>query len=117
MTYDQDNVFAKILRKQIPADVLFEDDFCLAFRDLAPQAPVHVLVIPKAPLASLGDAVADDRPLLGHLLRTAAEIAKREGLDESGYRLVINNGEGGGQAVFHLHVHLLGGRKLGWPPG
>jgi histidine triad (HIT) family protein len=115
--YDQQNVFARILRGEIPAAVVHEDDRCLAFRDVNPVAPVHVLVIPKRPIARIADAAAGDEPLLGHLLRVAARVAEGEGLGESGFRLVVNNGAGAGQSVFHLHVHVIGGRVLEWPPG
>lgn len=116
-SYDDDNVFAKVLAKEIPADVVYEDDRCLAFRDIAPQAPTHVLVIPKAPIAKLADTTGDDRDVLGHLLWAAGEVARREGLEEGGFRIVINNGVRAGQTVFHLHVHVLGGRDFQWPPG
>jgi histidine triad (HIT) family protein len=106
-----------MLRKEIPADVVYEDDDCLAFRDIAPQAPTHVLVIPKEPLATLADAADEDRRLLGHLLWVAAEIARKEGLDEDGFRVVVNNGKRANQSVFHLHLHVLGGRDFRWPPG
>ena len=115
--YDEKNVFARILRREIPADIVHEDERCLAFRDVSPQAPTHVLVIPKRAIAKLGDASQSDRELLGHLLLVAAEVARREGLDEKGFRVVVNNGAGAGQSVFHLHVHVLGGRELRWPPG
>ena len=115
--YDANNIFAKILRGEIPADVLHEDDRCLAFRDVQPQAPVHFLVIPKVPISKLADSGPDDAPVLGHLLATAAAVARNEGLGEGGYRVVINSGAGAGQTVFHLHVHVLGGRSLAWPPG
>ncbi len=117
MKYDDDNIFAKVLRKEIPADVVFEDDKCLAFRDIAPQAPTHVLVIPKAPIPRLGDATQADREILGHLLWAAGEVARIEGLIDSGFRTTINHGEGANQTVFHLHVHVLGGRGFAWPPG
>lgn len=94
---------------------MHSDELCLAFRDVNPQAPVHVLVIPRQPLVNLADASDDDAPLLGHLLRVAAKVAAAEGL--SGWRTVINNGAGAGQTVFHLHVHVIGGRPLAWPPG
>lgn len=110
-------LFEKIRDREIPADIVHEDDLCLAFRDIAPQAPLHVLIVPRRAVPRVGEAAPDDAPLLGHLLTTAAEIARREGVAESGYRLVINNGRDGGEAVPHLHVHLLGGRKLEWPPG
>jgi histidine triad (HIT) family protein len=111
-----DTIFGKIIRREIPATIVYEDDLCLAFRDVAPQAPVHILVIPKQPIPKLTEAGPADQALLGHLLLTAKQIAAQEGLD-NGYRLVINTGEEGGQTVFHLHVHLLGGRPMGWPPG
>jgi len=109
-------LFEKIIARQIPADIVFEDDQCLAFRDIAPQAPVHILIVPKKPLERVGAASQDDRALLGHLLFSAAEIARLEKLAD-GYRIVINNGSNGGETVPHLHVHLLGGRQLAWPPG
>lgn len=109
-------IFGKIIRREIPAKIVYEDDLCLAFRDVAPQAPTHVLIIPKREIPSLADATASDRDLLGHLLVKAADIAKSEGL-EAGYRVVINSGADGGQSVSHLHLHMLGGRALTWPPG
>lgn len=112
----EDTIFSKIIRREIPADIVYEDDLCLAFRDITPQAPTHILVIPKKAIPKLSDAQTDDKALLGHLLFAVSEIAKQEKLDD-GYRVVINTGEGGGQTVFHLHLHLLGGRDLGWPPG
>lgn len=117
MTYDSQNVFARILRKEVPAQVLHEDEHCLAFRDVAPQAPLHFLVIPKRPLVGLREAGPADEALLGHLLVTAAALARKLGGPDGGYRLVINDGAGAGQTVFHLHVHVLAGRKLAWPPG
>jgi histidine triad (HIT) family protein len=111
-----DTIFSKIIRKEIPADIVYEDEWAIAFRDISPQAPVHILVIPKKPIPRLADAEADDAPLLGHLLMTVQQIADREGL-EDGYRVVINTGADGGQTVYHLHLHLLGGRALTWPPG
>ena len=112
-----DTIFSKIVRREIPADIVYENDEVLAFRDLNPQAPVHVLFIPKQPLATLNDAVASDAEWLGRLLLAAADYAKREGFAEQGYRTVINCNEDGGQTVFHLHVHLLAGRRMHWPPG
>lgn len=109
-------IFGKIIRKEIPAKIVYEDDLCLAFRDVAPQAPTHVLIIPKREIPSLADASASDRDLLGHMLVKAADIARSEGL-EAGYRLVINSGQDGGQSVSHLHMHILGGREMTWPPG
>jgi histidine triad (HIT) family protein len=114
---DSDTIFSKIIRKEIPADIVYEDQDVLAFRDIAPVAPVHILVIPKKPLRSISDATSEDATLLGRLMLVAAEIARREGLAESGYRIVTNIGSDGGQTVFHLHFHILGGRKLLWPPG
>jgi histidine triad (HIT) family protein len=110
-------LFEKIIAREIPADIVFEDDQCLAFRDISPQAPIHILIIPKKNIARIGAAQADDQSLLGHLLLTAADIARRENIAPTGYRLVINNGPHGGETVPHLHIHLLGGRHLNWPPG
>ena len=112
-----ETIFSKIIRREIPADIVYENDDVLAFRDLNPQAPVHVLFIPKQPLATLNDVTANQAELLGKLLLAAADYAKREGFAEQGYRTVINCNEDGGQTVFHLHVHLLAGRRLHWPPG
>lgn len=112
-----ETIFSKIINKEIPADIVFEDEDILAFRDINPQAPVHILVIPKKPLPDIGQAEAQDSQLLGNLLLAAANIAKKQGLDSDGYRVVINTGKNGGQTVFHLHLHILGGRKLAWPPG
>lgn len=112
-----DNIFAKIIAKQIPADIVYEDDRALAFRDIGPKAPVHILVIPKKDIARVSEARAEDEPMLGHLLTVAAEIARKEGIDATGYRLVINKGRDAGESVPHLHVHLLGGRAMAWPPG
>jgi len=111
-----DTIFGRIIRGEVPAKIVHDDDRCLAFHDVAPQAPVHVLVIPKKPLASLAEATADDADLLGHLVVVATQLARSLGLAD-GYRLVVNCGPDGGQSVDHLHVHLLGGRQLGWPPG
>lgn len=110
-------IFEKIIAREIPANIVHEDDKCLAFRDISPQAPVHILVIPKKPIPRIAEAAPEDTPLLGYLLATAARIAKTEGLADSGYRLVINNGRDGGESVPHLHIHLLGKRPLAWPPG
>ena len=109
-------IFQRIIDKEIPANIVFEDDVCLAFHDVAPQAPTHVLVIPKKPLPNLAAAQADDQALLGHLLLVAKQIADQLGLS-NGYRTVINCGKDGGQSVDHLHIHVLGGRALHWPPG
>jgi histidine triad (HIT) family protein len=110
-------LFQKIIDREIPAKLAHEDDLCIAIHDINPQAPVHVLVIPKKPLARVGEAGTGDQALLGHLLLTAASLAKKLGVADSGYRLVINNGRDGGESVPHLHVHLLGQRPLAWPPG
>ncbi|HET7537805.1 MAG TPA: histidine triad nucleotide-binding protein [Candidatus Didemnitutus sp.] len=109
-------IFQKIIDREIPAKLAHEDDYCIAIHDINPQAPVHVLVIPKKPLTRLNDATTADQAMLGHLLLTAADLAKKLGL-ENGYRVVINNGRDGGESVPHLHVHVLGKRPLAWPPG
>jgi len=109
-------IFKKIIDKEIPAEIVHEDDLCLAFQDLNPQAPIHLLVIPKKEIPFLSDLTEEDRELMGHLFFVAAQLAKTNGL-ENGYRTVINCGEDGGQSVDHIHVHLLGGRKMTWPPG
>jgi len=109
-------LFEKIIAREIPADIIFEDDLVLAFNDINPQAPTHVLVIPKKPIARIAEAVPDDHQVLGHLLLKAREVAAELNL-ENGYRLVINNGPDGGESVPHLHLHILGGRALNWPPG
>ncbi|MCB9545844.1 MAG: histidine triad nucleotide-binding protein [Myxococcales bacterium] len=108
-------IFKRILDGEIPADVVYEDDDCLAFRDINPAAPTHILVIPRKEIARVDAAEDGDEALLGHLLRVAGLVARQEGL--SGFRLVINNGASAGQTVFHLHVHVIGGRSLAWPPG
>ena len=111
-----ETIFSKIINREIPADIVYEDDECIAFRDVNPQAPVHIQLIPKKPISQLMTSAAEDQALLGHLLLTAPKIAKQEGVGES-FRLVVNNGSGAGQTVFHLHLHILGGRPLSWPPG
>jgi histidine triad (HIT) family protein len=117
MTNGGDTIFGKIIRKEIPATIVYENERVLAFRDIAPVAPTHILVIPKKPISSVADAVPTDAELLGELMLAAAEIARQEGLDKDGYRVVTNIGAAAGQTVFHLHLHLLGGRPLEWPPG
>lgn len=117
MATQQDCIFCKIVAGEIPAATIFEDERALAFRDINPQAPTHALVIPRAHIASLGDAGEGDEALLGHLLRVAARVAHDEGHAEGGFRTVINTGADAGQTVFHIHVHVLSGRKLVWPPG
>ncbi len=109
-------IFQKIIDREIPAKLAHEDEHCIAIHDINPQAPVHVLVIPKKLIPRVGEATAADQPILGHLLLTAAALAQKLGL-ENGYRIVINNGRDGGETVPHLHVHLLGKRPLAWPPG
>jgi len=109
-------IFSKIINREIPADIVYEDDRCLAFNDINPQAPVHILLIPKKPIAKLVDSKEDDQELLGHLLLTAGAIARDQGVGEA-FRLVINNGAEAGQEVFHLHLHILAGRGFAWPPG
>ncbi len=112
-----DTIFGKIIRKEIPADIVYEDELVLAFNDISPQAPTHILVIPKKAIPKLSEASTDDAALLGHMLVKAKDIAAQAGLAEDGFRLVVNNGEAAGQTVFHLHMHILGGRPLAWPPG
>jgi histidine triad (HIT) family protein len=111
-----DTIFGKIIRKEIPAQIVYEDEQCLAFRDIIPQAPVHILIIPKKVIAQIELMAQEDEALIGHLYWVATQVARQEGLSD-GYRLVINNGNQGGQTVYHLHIHLLGGRSLSWPPG
>jgi histidine triad (HIT) family protein len=110
-------LFEKIVTREIPAAIVFEDDSVLAFRDINPQAPTHVLIVPKQVIPRIAEAGTDDQALLGNLLLKAAEVARQLGLATSGYRLVINNGRDGGETVPHLHCHILGGRPLTWPPG
>jgi histidine triad (HIT) family protein len=110
-----DTIFGKIARGEAPAQIVYEDDRALAFRDVSPQAPTHLLVIPRKPIERLALAGEDDAPLLGHLLLVARRVAEDAGLED--YRVVVNNGAGAGQTVFHLHIHVLGGRPFRWPPG
>ena len=110
-------LFEKIAAREIPAQIVFEDDLVLAIRDIKPAAPVHVLIVPKKPIPRIAEAKPDDHKVLGHLLLKAAEVAKSLGLNEGGYRLVINNGPNAGESVPHLHLHILGGRHMSWPPG
>lgn len=112
----EDTIFGKIIRGEAPAKIVYEDDQCMAFRDLYPAAPIHILLIPRKPIARLCDAQADDQALLGHMMLVASKIAEQEGIGEK-YRLVVNNGAEAGQTVFHLHLHIIGGRDLQWPPG
>lgn len=109
-------LFEKIADHEIPADLVYEDDQCVAFRDISPQAPTHILIVPRKPIPTLDDLIEEDEALVGHLFVVASKLAKQEGLDD-GYRTVFNCGEAAGQTVFHIHLHLLGGRTLSWPPG
>jgi histidine triad (HIT) family protein len=109
-------LFGKIIRREIAADIVYEDDLCLAFRDINPQAPVHVLLIPKKEIVKLSDATPEDGALLGHMMTAAGKIARQLGVGDA-FRLVVNNGAEAGQSVFHLHLHILGGRPFKWPPG
>lgn len=108
-------LFTRIINKEISSDIVYEDERCLAFRDIIPQAPTHILIIPKREIPSMAEVTREDKDLLGYLMVKASEIAKSEGLE--GYRLIVNTNPEGGQTVFHLHIHLLGGRQLNWPPG
>jgi histidine triad (HIT) family protein len=110
-------LFERIIARELPAEVVYEDDLVFAFRDIHPRAPVHVLIIPKKPIPRIAEAKPEDCQVLGHLLLKAAEVATKLGLSETGYRLVFNNGRNAGEAVPHLHCHILGGRPLNWPPG
>lgn len=112
-----ETIFSKIINREIPADILFEDDEVLAFSDVNPQAPIHFLVIPKQAIATINDIQPEQAHLLGKMVLTAQKLAKEKGMAEKGYRLVMNCNEDGGQTVFHIHMHVLGGRSLSWPPG
>ncbi|PKL85400.1 MAG: histidine triad nucleotide-binding protein [Ignavibacteriae bacterium HGW-Ignavibacteriae-1] len=111
-----ESIFTKIINRDIPANIVYENDDVIAFEDISPKAPVHILVVPKKPIATINDAVVEDAELLGKIILAAAEIAKSKGIAERGYRLVINCNEEGGQSVFHIHCHLIGGKKLSWNP-
>ena len=110
-------LFCKIIAGQIPADIVFENDTVLAFRDINPVAPTHILVIPKKHIATINDAGPEDKMLLGEMMLVARDIADREGVDEDGFRLTLNTNRHGGQSVYHIHLHLLAGRQMSWPPG
>lgn len=110
-------LFEKIIAREIPGQIVYEDDLVLAFRDIRPAAPVHVLIVPKKAIPRIAEASAADHQVIGHLLLKAAQVAAQLGLNETGYRLVINNGPDGGESVPHLHCHILGGRHMSWPPG
>jgi histidine triad (HIT) family protein len=117
MTTATETLFTKIIKREIPSTIVYETDSVIAFKDITPQAPVHILVVPKKVIKDVGAATKDDQGVLGELLLAAAEVARQEGLAPDGYRLVINTGRSAGQTVFHLHIHLLGGRSFAWPPG
>jgi len=110
-------IFKKIIDKEIPADIVHEDEQCIAFRDIDPKAPTHIILIPKKEIPSMAEIDENDKELIAHLYLVASKIAKDEGVSDSGYRLVVNTNKEGGQEVYHLHVHLLGGRQMNWPPG
>ena len=111
-----DTIFSKIINREIPAEIVYEDELCLAFQDIAPQAPTHILLIPKKPIAKIGDAQTNDQALLGHLMLKVGDVARELNIEDA-YRVVINHGEKAGQTVFHLHIHILSGRPFSWPPG
>jgi len=110
-------LFEKICDKEVPATILHEDDRCVCFKDISPQAPVHLLIVPRKPIPRVGAGEAEDEALLGHLLLTAGRVAREQGFADDGFRLVINHGSDGGEAVPHLHIHILAGRQMEWPPG
>lgn len=110
-------LFEKICDREIPADIVYEDELCVGFRDISPQAPVHLLIVPRKPIPRIAEAEATDEALIGHLFLAAAKVARDQGLAGPGFRLVVNNGADGGEAVPHLHIHILGGRQMNWPPG
>ncbi|MGH7849326.1 MAG: histidine triad nucleotide-binding protein [Thermodesulfobacteriota bacterium] len=111
------SIFTKIIKREIPAAIVYEDDECIAFRDIDPKAPVHILLVPRKEIPSLDQVTENDKTLLGHLMVKASEIAKAEGISDSGYRVVVNTNKEGGQEVYHIHMHILGGRQMNWPPG
>ena len=111
------SIFDKIIAREIPAEIVYEDELVVAFRDASPKAPIHLLIVPRKNIPRIAEAKPDDAKVLGHLLLKAAEVAEKAGLKTTGYRLVINNGADGGEAVPHLHCHILGGRRMAWPPG
>lgn len=110
-------LFQKIADREIPAEIIYEDTLCLCFRDINPQAPIHLLIVPKKPITRIAETAPEDQSTLGHLLLTAQTVAKQEGFSDAGFRTIINNGPDGGEEVPHLHLHILAGRKLTWPPG
>mgnify|MGYP001141488780 CR=1 FL=1 len=111
------SIFTRIIKREIPAVIVYEDDLCISFRDIDPKAPQHILIVPKKEIKSMADVTEDDELILGHLLVKASEIAREQGISDSGYRIVINTNKEGGQTVGHVHLHLLGGRQMEWPPG
>lgn len=111
------SIFTKIINKEIPAAIVYEDDKCIAFRDIDPKAPVHILIVTKKEIRSMAEVTEQDKELLGHMMVKAAQIAKEQGISDSGYRLAINTNKEGGQEVYHVHMHILGGRQMEWPPG
>lgn len=112
----QETLFTKIINREIPADIVYEDELTLAFKDINPQAPFHVLIIPKKAIATINDIKTEDAEIIGQLYLVAAKLAKQEGFSESGYRVVMNCNEDGGQTVYHIHLHMLAGKEMGWPP-
>ncbi len=114
---EEETIFSQIINKKKPAEIIFEDEEVIAFKDINPQAPVHVLIVPRKPIPKLTDADESDTAILGKMVMVARQIAKDFGLDEDGFRLLLNEGKNGGQTIYHLHFHLLGGRRLMWPPG
>lgn len=112
----QETIFTKIINKEIPADIVYEDDLALAFKDINPQAPFHCLIIPKKAIATINDITEGDRELVGHLYFVAAKLAKENGFADDGYRVVMNCNDNGGQTVYHIHLHMLAGKAMGWPP-
>ena len=114
---DPDCIFCKIIEKKIPSKTVYEDEYAIAFEDVRPQAPTHLLIVPKKHISEIHSMTENDRDLIGHLFFCARTIAQERGLDAQGYRLVINNGAGAGQTVFHIHLHILSGRRFSWPPG
>jgi histidine triad (HIT) family protein len=113
----EDTIFHKIIRREIPSEIVHEDDLCIAIKDVSPVSPTHLLIIPKETLPKLADAEQKDKALLGHMLFVCKQLAEQEGISEDGFRVVINNGENASQTVFQLHMHLIGGRRFSWPPG
>lgn len=112
----QETIFTKIINREIPADIVYEDDLSLAFKDINPQAPFHVLIIPKTPIATINDVTEENSALVGHLYVVAAKLAKQFGFNEDGFRVVMNCNDHGGQTVYHIHLHMLAGKEMGWPP-